>query len=114
MSHTNKHGNLGFDQILVAGMKLGTMVLGAAGTITMDRDFPVAIALDPGGATRVLLLPPEEEGLAFFIANSADAAEDLTVKEDSNTTTIGTISQNETAWLVCIGGVWRISVGTTT
>lgn len=99
---------------LIAGTYLGEMVQTLGGTLTMDRDMPTGICLDPGGATRVVLLPPEEAGLAFFIANAADAAEDLTIKEDSNTTTIGTISQNETAWLVCLGGVWRIGVGTTT
>lgn len=114
MSHQNLHGQDGFDVRLVGGSKFGTMKQTLGATITMDRDMPTAIVLDPGGATRVVLLPPEEEGLAFFIANGADAAEDLTINEDAGVTTIGTISQNEAAWLVCIGLVWRISVGTTT
>lgn len=92
--------------------RVGNLTLGAG--LTMDRDMAPVLNLDPGGATRIILLPPEEEGLAFIIVNNADAAEDLTVKEDAGVTTIGTISQSECALLVCAGGVWRIGVGTTT
>lgn len=111
---TNGEDQKLYDPRLEMGTKFGTLSQTLGGTYTMDRDMPTALFLDPGGATRILLLPPEERGLAFFIANTADAAEDLTVKDDSNTNTIGTISQNETAWVVCDGTVWRICVGTTT
>lgn len=114
MSRTNKWDARSIGGRRISGDYLGTMVQTLAGTLTMDRDMPSALGLDPGGATRVVLLPPEEEGLSFWIANLADAVEDLTIKEDSNTTTIGTISQGEIAKLIVIGGVWRIGVGTTT
>lgn len=114
MSNLNHHGNQAFDQRIMAGLVFGTLVKTLGATFTMDRDMPTAIALDPGGSARDVLLPPEEEGLAFFIANAADADEDLVVKEDAGSTTIGTIDQNEAALLVCIGGVWRIAVGTMT
>jgi hypothetical protein len=58
-----------------------------------------------------VLLPAEEAGLFFVIVNSADAAETLTVKEDSGTTTISTIAQNKAAILVCDGTTWRTLVG---
>ena len=66
--------------------------------------------LDPGGAGRDVLLPAEEQGLRVTIVNTADAAEDLTVKEDSDTTTIVTISQNEDAELYCDGTDWQGNV----
>lgn len=78
---------------------VGFQTLGA--TLTMDADMSPLLTLDPGGAGRTVLLPPEEEGLTFVIINAADAAEDLTVKEDSGTTTIATVSQAESALLVC-------------
>lgn len=114
MSHVNSWDSKARSLRIMHRLYLGTMAQTLAGTYTMDADMPTALGLDPGGATRVVLLPPEEEGLTFYIKNMADAAEDLTVKEDSNTTTIGTISQNETAWFVCIGGIWTIGIGTTT
>lgn len=87
--------------IHVQRFKLGAGFQTLGGTLTMDEDMSPALTLDPGGSTRVVLLPPELEGLCFFITNAADAAEDLTVKEDSATTTIVTISQAESALLVC-------------
>lgn len=114
MSRTNKNDSRQKGSVLVSRTFLGTMPVTLGGTLTMDADMPTGLCLNPGGAGRTVLLPPEEEGLAYFIANAASGDEDLTIKEDSNTTTIGTISQNETAWVVCMGGVWRISVGTTT
>jgi hypothetical protein len=63
--------------------------------------------LDPGGAGRDVTLPAEATsgGRSFRILNTADAAEDLTVKDDG-ASTIVTISQNEAAWLICDGTSW--------
>jgi hypothetical protein len=110
----NLEGAVIRDSLWTAGMKSGVNVQTLAGTTTMPTNPNVMNFLDPGGATRILLLPPEVKGLMLIIVNTADAAEDLTVKEDSNTTTIGTISQNEMAILVCNGTTWFIGVGTTT
>jgi hypothetical protein len=84
------------------------------GNFTIDADQGPIVSLDPGGAGRNVTLPTEEEGLTFWINNTADAAEDLTVKNPA-TTTIGTVSQNEMGVAFCIGGVWYLRlVGTTT
>src|SRR3990167_7636907 len=62
-------------------------------TFTCDADMPHVWFLDPGGAGRTVLLPAETDGLFYFVVNTADADEDLTVKEDANVTTIGIVSR---------------------
>lgn len=64
---------------------------------------------DPGGASRNVLLPAEASsaGLFFIIVNTADAAENLTVKEDSDTTTIGIVARYESRVFVCDGTDWK-------
>jgi hypothetical protein len=101
-------------QVSKARMGVGSQTL--TGTTTLTHGMPPALFLDPGGATRIILMPTEADskGLMFLIVNKADAAEDLTVKDDANAVTIGTISQNEMAILVCDGTTWSIGVGTTT
>lgn len=93
------------DSVHAQKLKIGTTFQTLGATLTMDADIPPAVALDPGGAGRTVLLPPEEDGLMFFMTNSADAAEDLTVKEDSGTTTIAVVSQSETAIFWCGPGL---------
>lgn len=68
--------------------------------------------LDPGGAARNVDLPAEEEsaGLFFVIANRADMAEIITVRNDGGTT-ICTPTQNETAIVFCDGTNWVGLVG---
>jgi len=86
-------------------------------TLTGTKTLTVTDArmqfLDPGGAGRKVLLPAEasSSGLDFMIFNTADASEDLTVKEDSDTTTIVTISQNEGGLPACNGTTWKGFVG---
>jgi hypothetical protein len=77
-----------------------------AGTLTMGANYPNKLILDPGGAGRTILLPAEADGLWYDITNTADAAETLTVKEDSNTTTIATIEPGQTTTFFCQGGSW--------
>jgi hypothetical protein len=95
------------------GVKSGTVLQTLGAGLTIDRDMPHALFLDPGGATRIITLPDPERGLSFWIWNQADAAEDLTINAPP-ATTIGTISQNEGAFIMSDGVVWRIAVGTTT
>lgn len=87
-----------------------------AGEYVIAVTSPTVQILDPGGAGRDVLLPAEasSRGLIFIIFNSADAAEALTVKEDSDTTTIVTIAQNEGAIVFCDGVTWRGIVGANT
>ena len=76
------------------------------GTLTLTAAYPNLLSLDPGGAARTVLLPAESVGLWFEIINTADANEPLTVNEDSNTTTIGIVRQNETMFFWCDGTNW--------
>jgi len=73
-----------------------TETLAAAKTI--DADDAMILKLDPAGAGRDVNLPAEGNigavGQYYVIINAADAAEDLTVKNDGGDT-IGTVSQNE-------------------
>lgn len=80
-------------------------------TYTMDADMPHWQFLDPGGAARTILLPPEAQGLWFMIVNQADANEDLTINEDSNTTTIGVLSRGGVGLFYCDGTTWYGSGG---
>lgn len=89
------------NNLLMEGNKLGAMLQTLGGTLTMDADMPPIVAIDPGGAARTVLLPAEAKGLWFLLVNTADAAEALTVKEDSNTTTIVTLAQDKTALVFC-------------
>lgn len=77
------------------------------------------IPLDPGGAGRNVDLPATTnlEGHEFTIINTADAAEDLTVRLTGGGATVATISQSEHAHFVCwssTAGSWRGSVSKNT
>lgn len=64
-------------------------------------------SFDPGGAGRNVVLPAEatSAGEFIFISNEADAAEVLTIQDDSPAT-ICTPTQNEAAVLWCDGVQW--------
>lgn len=66
------------------------------------------------GATEDLLLPPEagSAGEVLFIVNTG--GEDIVVKEDSDTTTIATISTTECGLFTCDGTSWKGGVITIT
>jgi len=82
--------------------------LGATKTLVIT-DFVVQ-KLDPGGATRIVLLPTEATStdLLFVIMNTANgAAENLQIKEDSGTTIIAEIGPEQMAIVHCSGTVWK-------
>ena len=78
-----------------------------SGTKTIGDDDAQILKLDPGGSARDVLLPAEGNvdpaGRLYWIVNAADAAENLVVKDDSGTSTIVTISQNESAVVYNVG-----------
>lgn len=80
-----------------------------AGTLTLTADSAQLQSHDCGGAGRTVLLPAEADsiGLFFIFGNWSDAAETLTVKEDSNTTTIITVAQAKGGIVWCDGIQWR-------
>ena len=117
-------GRLKMSSGLINGAPAQTLDLAAAeGVLTLVPGTPVGttvvsnvLFIDPGGATVDLLLPPEADanGLILHIANTADAAEDLVVKDDGDATTIITISQNEVGIVFCDGITWRGGIMATT
>lgn len=116
MSRSNINDAEAQNLTIMNKMRLGvnSMTLGADYTLT-HAAAPIQ-CFDPDGSTRKILMPTEADsrGLCFFIVNWAGGAEDLTIRDDADAVTIGTISQNEMAILVCDGTTWRIGVGTTT
>lgn len=79
-----------------------------AANLTLTDEHTNFLRIDPGGSARDVTLPAEatSEGAAFRILNTADAAENLVVKDDAGATVV-TISQNEAAWVVCDGTSWN-------
>lgn len=87
--------------------------LAGARVLTMDEiEAYNAVAFDPGGAARNLDLPAEEAcaGVYLFIANKADAAEAITVRNDA-AGTVTVISQSESALVWCDGTSWHAFTG---
>lgn len=83
-----------------------------AGAKVLTHDDAHFQFLDPGGAGRNVDLPAEEEsaGLTFVIANKADAAEIITIRNDAGGT-VCTPTQSETAVVFCDGTTWAGLVG---
>lgn len=71
-----------------------------------------AFSFDPGGAARNVILPAESEceGVVIFISNEADAAEIITVQDDTPAT-VGTPTQSEAIMCWCDGVSWFGLVG---
>ncbi len=79
---------------------------------TAEADEQNIWAFDPGGGARTLTLPAEADctGYVLFIANTADAAEILTIQDDTPAT-VCTPTQNESAIVWCDGTAWHGLVG---
>jgi hypothetical protein len=90
------------------------LAVAAAETLTGNRTLTNAEireaqiwSFDPGGSARDLTLPTvaaANAGLVLYIANKADAAEVLTIKDGVGT--ICTPTQNESAIVWCDGATW--------
>lgn len=94
-----------YKTVTTRGMRdVTTLTLTAAYTISDDEGDVMVI--DPGGASRNVTLPAaaSHKGRVIWIVNTADAAEDLVLKDVS--TTVDTISQNERGWVVSDGANW--------
>jgi hypothetical protein len=102
----------GLLQLVRLEKRQGSNVQTLAGNKTLTADDKRIQVLDPGGAGRDVTLPAEavSTGLDFYVHNSADAAEILTIKENGGVT-ICTPTQNETAYVYCDGTTWRGIVG---
>lgn len=91
-------------------------------TLAGDRDITVfeldqyqAFSFDPNGSARNVDLPAEAgcEGVFVVIANAADDAENITVRDDADAT-VATVAQSEAVLLFCDGTSWFPLVGANT
>lgn len=111
---SNIEGNRIEESLLAKGLKFGVQVETHAAAWTMDRDAGTVQVVTLTGAGRTVTLPAVEEGLFFFMLNVSASALDITVANPA-AATIGTISQNEGALIICAGGAWIVTlVGTST
>ena len=98
---------------LTAQLRLrdGVDVRTLSGALTLDATSGNYLLLDPGGAGRTVTLPAAagSNGLAFFIANTADAAEDLTISDGS---TVATVGQGQACVVASNGSDWYVVMPT--
>jgi hypothetical protein len=93
-----------------------TLVVGKP-TATQTQLKSNILRVDPQGTgTPDLILPTEAtaKGLALSIYNAADAEESFGIKEDSDTTTLVSLSAGESAVVECDGTSWLVRTGGTT
>lgn len=97
---------------LNSGVRFGVNIQTLGAAKTLQTDDVVSHWLDPGGAGRDVNLPAEASsaGLIFIVVNTADAAENLTVKDDGGST-VGVVGQAEMGFFICNGTVWRHFTG---
>lgn len=82
-------------------MKNGLNVETLTGTFTLTKQSATFQKLDPGGASRNVVLPAISPSFGpFLVENTADAAENLVVKAPDGTTTIATLARGEVAWFM--------------
>jgi hypothetical protein len=98
-------GNILYDTMLQSGTTANTETLTGTKTLA-DTDAQIQF-LDPGGAGRDVTLPAVgDNNHPFYIVNTADAAETLTVK-NSGGTTIVQVLQNSAAFVASDGATWK-------
>lgn len=103
----------GATKALTAQLRLrdGVDVRTLSGALTLDATSGNYLLLDPGGAGRTVTLPAagNSNGLAFFIANTADAAETLTISDGA---TVATVGQGQACMVACDGTDWYTVIPT--
>jgi hypothetical protein len=103
----NKTNNILFtDQITLAvGANVAVNRQTLSATLTLTTASKRYQNLDPDGSARNVDLPAEAEGMAFFIVNSGNGAEVITVRNDA-AGTIDTINNNQGLSVISDGTVW--------
>lgn len=116
MSRINLEHNKLYDCITEMGWKMGVNRFAIAGaTHTLDRDTPAMVVIDPAQAL-TLTLPAPERGLNFLLLHQSTGAFDITISSPvtrlgaAGATTVGTVSQNESALISSDGVSWFASV----
>lgn len=104
----NQHNNDArkpFRQQVIQANNLGTHT--CTGSVTLTKRTAQNMMIDPGGASRDVMLPAVENGLFFSIVNTADANESLVVK-NAGGSTIGTVGQGECGEFWSDGSAWTM------
>lgn len=113
---TNVEGGRISDATWAHGLRLGNTVISGTGSgtiATLSALHSPMLNVDPNGGAGNLLLPlatlKSSKGLVFFITNTADAAEAITLQTSagSNLSPSIDIAQNESAIVWCDGAVWK-------
>lgn len=106
----DSYGNKLYQPLVMQGLMANSLAKTVAANEALLITYPPVLLLDPNGGAKDVLLPTEATsvGLMFFIYNTADAAESLVVKEDSDTTAIVTLTQGTGAIVHCDGTTWRL------
>lgn len=107
MARTNITGARLHGNVIGGGNKHSVLSQTLGATFVVAVDMPGVIFLDPGGAGRDVTLPAvaSSKGLAFTIVNTADNAEDLTVKNVGGDT-IGVVGQGDVGHFYSNGVTW--------
>lgn len=87
-------------------LRVASYVATLGGDLTIGDNFPPILILDPGGVARNLTLPTAADAkfVVFEIRNTADAAENLVVKD--GVATVATIGQGQTGRVYSDGSSW--------
>lgn len=91
-------------KVFLDNSPVSTTLTGAA---TLYPNSKRVQRMDPGGSSRNVTLPAVDkcQGVDFVIVNTADAAENLVIK-NAAATTIVTIGQDQLGFVWCDGGAW--------
>lgn len=84
----------------------------AAGKVLVAATDPQYQNLDPGGASRTVTLPANEDGLFYWIYNSADVIGELLTVQTSAPATIVTLEAHEGALVFNNGTAWALVLKT--
>ena len=91
------------------GFAMLSLTIDATAEMVISEEWPIFLLIDPAGGSKTILLPAEanSKDLVFYIFNTADADETLTVEEDSSTTAILVLNQDQGGMFHCDGTTWR-------
>lgn len=116
MSRTDKEGVNIRSSVLAEGNMLGMAKQALGATYTIPPNAPPFQDLDANGGARTVNLPSNSvKGQFILITNYTGAANSLTVKDFTSTTTVGVVAQNKAALFISNGdgtvNAWRVVLG---
>lgn len=93
--------------VMRSNMKYGVLSVISGVQFVVDIASPPVIMINPTAGAIDVLLPPEAEGLLYWIVNLATGAA-LTLKDDADAAFSGnTVGAEDCVMAICDGTVWR-------